>query len=118
MRMRAAICAALLVAAACGQGPTDGTPAPGGVDGLAEDGAFRLTIHAERPTYRTSEAIGISATLTYLGPEPTVDVLGSGTGLVGFALRQLDGHLKMGRGGTMIAGPTPWSAARPSPSRS
>ncbi len=97
MRMRAAIGAALFAAAACGPGPTDGTPAPGGiVDSQAQDGAFRVTIHAERPTYRTSEAIGISATLTYAGPEPTVVVLGSGSGLVGFAVRQLDGHLRMG----------------------
>jgi hypothetical protein len=98
MRMRAAMMAGLLIAAACAPGPTSGTPAPTGTNGaetLVQDGAFRLTISAERPTYRTSEAIGISATLTYLGPDATVEVMGAGNGLIGFGLRQLDGHLEM-----------------------
>lgn len=99
MRVPATMVAGLLLAAGCAIGPTEGTPAGTSiVDGQAHDDAFRLTIHAERPTYRTGEAIGTSATLTYFGPEPAVDVVGSGSGLVGFGLRQLDGQLKMGPG--------------------
>jgi len=102
-RRRLAIAVLLLLAAACAPGPsvttpvpTAATPGPSAVlDGSAEDGTFRVTIHAERPTYRASEVIGISATLAYIGAAATVDALGSGNGLVGFGLRQLDGHLRM-----------------------
>lgn len=64
--------------------------------GLAQDGAFRLTIHAAGATNKASEALDVLATLTYIGSAPTMTVVGSGDGLVGFSLRQLDGRLKMG----------------------
>jgi hypothetical protein len=101
MRMVAALGACLLVVTSCASGPSTTTPTataaatPIGV-GLAEDGAFRLSIHAASGTQKASEAIDVLATLTYIGGAQTMTAVGSGSGLVGFSLRQLDGHLTMG----------------------
>ena len=107
--MRAAIVLSLVLAVACAPGPTSttptgapatpsgGTPAPtSSADGQAQDRVFRVTVHVGRQTYRTTEAIDLLATLTYLGPDSRSVVVGSGSGLVGFTLRQLDGHLEIG----------------------
>lgn len=61
------------------------------------DGVFRLTAHADQATYRTSDAIGMQAIVTYLGPAPFFAAYGSGPasggGLVAFDVQQLDGSL-------------------------
>jgi hypothetical protein len=50
--------------------------------------------------YAANQPIDASATLTYLGPEAGVDLVGSGSGLVIFSVKQLDGGLDLGGGQT------------------
>lgn len=62
------------------------------------DASFRLTLEVGRERYRADELIDARATLTYLGPQPSVAAWGSGSGLVVMILEQLDGPLDPGGG--------------------
>jgi hypothetical protein len=57
------------------------------------DGVFELLVRSARQTWKAGEPIEVEATLTYTGEAETVEVTGSGGGLVGFGLEQLDGPL-------------------------
>lgn len=63
-------------------------------------GDFRLDFTVEQQRYRAGQPILADAVLTYLGDEPRIDVWGSGTGIVGFTLTQLDGPLDPGGAST------------------
>ena len=95
----AAVAVALTVVllVACGSSPT---PRPG-VDGFAQDADFSLSIHADRASYRTTDPIVVTAELAFLGLAPDVKVYGD-TGLVGFGVKQLDGHLEMGPASDLV----------------
>ena len=97
--LRAVVAASLVVAtlAACTSSPT---PRPG-VDGSAKDAAFGLRIHADRATYRSTDPIVVEAELSFLGLAPDITVFGA-TGLVGFGVRQTDGHLRMEPAGDLV----------------
>lgn len=69
------------------------TASYGAVETTVTDGLFRLTAHADQATYRTGEAIGMHAVVTFLGPAATFPASGSGSGLVNFDVQQLDGPL-------------------------
>jgi hypothetical protein len=62
-------------------------------------GDFRLDFTAEQDRYRAGQPILADAVLTYLGDAP-VAVWGSGMGIVGFSLRQIDGPLDPGGAAT------------------
>jgi len=64
------------------------------------EGNFRLAINAGRATYQAGEPIEMEAALTYGGPEPEVRVWGSGSGVVHFAIEQVNGPLAMGPAAT------------------
>ena len=87
----AAIVVALALLAACGSQPDGSASADGPGRDIARDGAFVLTISTPRVLYASGEPIEIGATLTYVGPLETVAASGSGSGLVGFAIDELDG---------------------------
>lgn len=71
------------------QSATDTTDFPGGDN-------FRLIIDATQTEFAADEPIDVSATLTYLRPlGETITATGSGSGLVGFGIEQLDGELHM-----------------------
>lgn len=93
MRIPGAVAVALTVVllAACGSSPT---PRPG-VDGFAQDAEFTLSIHTDKATYRTTDPIVVAADLAFIGLAAEVTVFGD-QGLVGFGVKQLDGHLEMG----------------------
>jgi DNA-directed RNA polymerase specialized sigma24 family protein len=63
-------------------------------------GDFRLDFMVEQDRYRAGQPILADAVLTYLGDEPSVQVRGSGTGIVGFRLHQLDGLMDPGGAST------------------
>jgi hypothetical protein len=90
------VAATLLVACA---GPASSPPgsAPEATDA---DGPFALTLAVSAGRYREREAITAWARLTYQGDRRAVQVAGSGSGIVTFLARQLDGPLAMGGGGT------------------
>jgi len=96
---------AVLLAAGCTLASTSSTAAPtpsptvtanasyGPVETTVTDGLFRLTAHADQATYHASDAIGMHAVVTFLGPAANFPATGSGSGLVNFDVRQLDGPL-------------------------
>jgi hypothetical protein len=53
-----------------------------------------------RDVWRAGVPLDLRTQLTYLGPEAVAEVTGSGSGLVGFGLEQLDGPLDLGGGWT------------------
>lgn len=86
-----AVALTVALMAACGSSPTPRL----GVDGSAQDAEFSLSLHADKATYRTTDPIVVSADLAFLGLAPDIAVFGD-TGLVAFAVKQLDGNLEMG----------------------
>lgn len=71
----------------------DATPSPSAVQGVsasARNGDFLFTLASPRSTWTTKDAIEISASLTYEGDEPEVEI-GGGGGPVVFSLVQLEG---------------------------
>jgi hypothetical protein len=57
------------------------------------DGDFRLELVVEQDRYRAGQPIVADAILTYLGPEAELTLRGSGTGLIGFGIGQVDGPI-------------------------
>jgi hypothetical protein len=71
----------------------DATPSPSaweGVSASVRNGDFVLTLSSPRSMWSTKDAIEITATLTYDGHEPEVEI-GGGSGPVVFSLVQLEG---------------------------
>ena len=71
----------------------DATPRPSPVDGIsasARNGDFLFTLFSPRSTWTTEDAIEITATLSYDGAQPAVEI-GGGGGPVVFSLLQLEG---------------------------
>jgi hypothetical protein len=94
------VVAALFVIAGCvgvapeGQGGRVATASADAMSTVANDGIFELRISTPSARVRTDDTITIESSLTYVGPERIVTVAGSGSGLVVFGVRQLDGpHL-------------------------
>ena len=77
------------------------------------DGVFELLIRSPRQTWRADEPIEVEAMLTYTGESEAVKVGGSGSGLVGFSLEQLDGPLDVE--GVMTADCVPYEMVRGEP---
>jgi hypothetical protein len=76
-------------------GPAPSGSAPSVIASTAFDPEFVLTIATPRGRYAADEPIAISASLTYIGALPLAEASGSGSGLVGFAVTQVDGRLHM-----------------------
>lgn len=57
----------------------------------ATQGDLRLDITVDQGRYRAGQPIFADATLVYLGSDPSVTLWGSGSGIVGSGVRQLDG---------------------------
>ncbi len=62
---------------------------------------IRVIIGTGSNSYQAGQAIDVTATLEYLGPEASIKVGGSGGGIVHFLVHQLDGDLDAG--GAMTA---------------
>lgn len=94
------LAALVLASCATGAAPTiplepTGSTMSGEPQSTVDNGdSFSLTIRSSKDRYRAGELIGISAELTYLGPEPELEGSGSGT-LVGFGLKSADGRIKV-----------------------
>lgn len=103
-----------LALVACGEEPPppsrSATPIASGPAAEVVRDAFRLTIAAAAATYRVDEPIVIRTVLAYAGPAPSIQVAGSGSGLVGFSLEQLDGPIVVGAAGTSDC--APWTLKR------
>ena len=74
--------------------PDPASPVPGLTDQVRDD-RFSLTIATDRSTYSPTDWIPVSASLAYLGAEP-ITVRGTGSGLVLFGVKQLDGPVDAG----------------------
>jgi hypothetical protein len=77
------------------------SPSSAPVRNTVDDGTFRLTLTAARGTYLASDAIGIVASLTYLGPDAAIDASGSGSGLVTLRVQRDGDRMIGGAGGRM-----------------
>ena len=95
MRRLVAFVAVLVAVAACEATQIE-LPAIGKAHQAAQDDAFALTIDSPRTTWAAGEPIQVAATLTYIGAAPAADVRGSGSGVVGFRIEQLDGPFDLG----------------------
>jgi hypothetical protein len=75
---------------------------PGAAGPVARDAdeSFELVLRVGSARYGANQPIDASATLSYLGPEAGIDLVGSGSGLIGFTARQLDGRLAITGGHT------------------
>jgi hypothetical protein len=72
----------------------------GPVVASTDDGMFRLTLTTPHGVYRPTDAIEPVATLTYLGPEPSVEIAHA-TKAIQFRIEEIDGPGDMG-GGTRL----------------
>ena len=64
------------------------------VVGSANDGTFRLDIRADADRYDPNDPIGVSATLTYLGPAATFTV-GTSPDIVNFGVEEIGGNRRV-----------------------
>jgi hypothetical protein len=71
-----------------------------------DDGAFRLTLQAEHGSYREGERIAPGASLVYLGPKPSITLMGP-PGAVLFTVEEV--------GGTRRIEATPAASCVPAP---
>ncbi len=78
-------------------GPHEAQPP---VEARTHDEVFELVLRLPRLVWTEGEPIEAEATLTYRGPQPALRVFGSGSGLVLFALAQVDGVLQVGPAAT------------------
>jgi hypothetical protein len=96
--MRVLIVAVAILTVACGPSPT---PSPTGavepVIALDEQGPFRLELELRKATYAVGEPIEGIARLRYAGPGG-IEIAGSGGGLIGFSLVDVDGPRDVGGG--------------------
>jgi len=95
----------VLLAAACSAGQPSPSAAPLPTSASVSDAAFTLELGAPRTTWHADEPITVTATLTWLGPDASVEVFGSGEGVVSFDLEQTDGPLDVGAAVTADCGP-------------
>ena len=72
----------------------------------AAEGNFHLELLVQQGRYRAGQPIIADLTLTYLGPEPTMTLWGSGMGVIGARLRQIDRTSSMAGRRRPTAGPT------------
>ena len=70
------------------------------VSSEARNGDFLIELRVEQDRYRAGQPILADAWLTYTGPDDTVTVSGSGTGILFTTLRQVDGPIDPGFGMT------------------
>jgi hypothetical protein len=91
---------ALLLGIGC-DAPTTPSPSPSApaqavpIERVSGDAEFLLTMRVGSARYRAGEPIDIAWTLTYRGPKDGIDALGSGSGLIGLSLAQLEGPLRI-----------------------
>jgi hypothetical protein len=67
------------------------TPSADATSAVANDGTFEVRISTPSAHVAADGTITIESSLTYVGTDRTATVAGSGTGLVVFGVRQLDG---------------------------
>jgi hypothetical protein len=60
------------------------------------DQKFELLLRVGSARYAANAPIEASATLSYLGPNAGIDIVGSGSGVVTYSVRQIDGRLEIG----------------------
>jgi hypothetical protein len=85
---------AVLAAAVLGTACASAAPVTRTIETTA-DGTFSVTISVPATAHHASDALDVFATLTYQGPEPSIDVDGDSMGLVAFTFTQLDGTRSM-----------------------
>jgi hypothetical protein len=111
--MRGAPVAVVLLTAALALAGCDILPGAGGPVARDADESFELVLRVGSTRYAVDAPIDASATLSYLGPEVGMDLVGSGSGLVSFSAKQLDGGLEMGGAQTANCQPYRLDRARP-----
>jgi hypothetical protein len=62
----------------------------------ATDGTFEVTVSVPPGAHHAADALGVVATLTYEGPQPSITVDTGDEGFVFFSFKQLDGSREMG----------------------
>jgi hypothetical protein len=88
-RILVVLAAAVLAAGCASSGPGSWSTQ------TATNGTFSVTIAAPATIHHASDALDVFATLTYQGPQPSIDVDGDSVGLVFFTFTQLDGTRAM-----------------------
>lgn len=88
-------------------GPEITTGSP--VSAEDSDGSFRLTLDVGQDRYRAGQVIDVAATLSYLGPAPTVVARGPGSGLVGFGVNSTEPEILIGSASTTDCAPWPFT---------
>jgi hypothetical protein len=79
----------------------------------ATEGDFRLELVVQQERYRAGQPIIADMTLTYLGDEPSLSLWGSGLGVLGSRLRQIDGSIEHGWATTTDCRPHPIAPGEP-----
>ena len=100
MRVRGTRVAGAVLAVVVALGGCASLPGAPAVEARDVDESFELVLRVGSARYTENQPIDASATLSYFGPEPGIDLVGSGSGLIGFSAKQLDGRLHIGGAST------------------
>ena len=89
--------AAVLVGCATkpSQAPASTAPGPA-LRGEATDPEFRLVISTPKATWAAGETIQVEAALSYVGGAAQATIAGSGGGVIGFSVEEVNGTRRMG----------------------
>lgn len=71
----------------------------------ARQADFRLVLQAADGHFAAGAPIGLATELSYLGSQPRLNLVGSGSGLVQVSLQQLDGNLRISAAATADCAP-------------
>lgn len=96
--------------AACGA-----SPAPSAVEATtaSSDAHFVLVLHSAKGTYRPDEAVEVSATLTYSGPDASIEIFQPFEGPIGFGVTETLGPVQLSPAWRLSCGSETLAAQRP-----
>lgn len=111
--MRAASLAAVLLTAVGALTGCDLMPGASSAVARDVDGSFELVLRVGATRYPANAPIDASAALWYQGQEAAIDLVGSGSGLISFSAKQLDGRFEFGGAQTADCRPYRLDRGRP-----
>jgi hypothetical protein len=93
----ALVVALVVTLSACGDAASSAPAAPANPSATVRDETFALTLAADRPHYRPTDAISVAASYAYLGPRVTERAFHAAQA-IGFRIEEIGGQRGMGGG--------------------
>lgn len=73
----------------------ESSPSAEALRAVALDPEYTLVITSPQATWAAGETIEVGASLNYLGGAPAVTLTGSGSGVIGFSVEEMNGNRRM-----------------------